>query len=166
LTVAAGIVSNLGASAPFAAADEPKGSTKPAEKPSTKKTATKPAPAPSPTPEKPTYLVYVDLRIAGLTRKGCDVEIKPASLGSKFKPVTQHIDSDGTATLEFKDIESESADRDCTFAITIREPGHAEKTVKRGLRLKSPGKPGQTLECFLSSPSKIARTEKESAIKR
>ena len=114
----------------------------------------------------PTYVVELDLKIAGLGRKGCDVEIKPGNNGCKFKPVTQHIDADGKATIKFKDIETQSADRDCTFAITVHEPGQAEKTVKRGLRLKSPGNPGQSLNCFLSSPSKIARAEQEGATKR
>jgi hypothetical protein len=97
----------------------------------------------------PTYVVKMDLKIAGLGKKGCDVEIRPGNGGCKFK-----------------DIETQSADRDCTFAITVHEPGQAEKTVKRGLRLKSPGDPGQSLDCFLSSPSKIAKAAQESATKR
>jgi hypothetical protein len=134
--------------------DDPKPRAKAESKPGERTTTT------------PTYVVEVDLKIAGLGRKGCDVEIKPGNSGCKFKAVTQHIEADGKATIKFKDIETQSADRDCTFAITVHEPGQAEKTVKRGLRLKSPGNPGQSLNCFLSSPSKIARAEKENATKR
>jgi hypothetical protein len=114
----------------------------------------------------PTYVVKLDLKVAGVGRQGCDVEIKPGNGGCKFKPVTYHLDSTGRATLKVKDIETQSADRDCTFAITIHEPGHTERTVKRGLRLKRPGDPGHTLDCFLSSPSKIAQAEQEGAAKR
>jgi hypothetical protein len=135
-------------------ADDPKPRGKPELKPVEPATTT------------PTYVVELDLKIAGLGKKGCDIEIKPGNSGCKFKPVTQHIEADGKATIKFKDIETQSADRDCTFAITVHEPGQAEKTVKRGLRLKSPGTPGQSLNCFLSSPSKIARAERENATKR
>jgi hypothetical protein len=163
LTVASAMIAVLEI-VPSARADEPKTTTKIAAKPE-KKAESKKAKA---TPSAPTYVVRLDLKIAGLSGKGCDVEIKPGNAGCKFKAVTQHIDSDGTASVKFKDVETESADRDCTFAITVREPGQAEKTVKRGLRLKapSPDSPAQSLDCFLSSPSKIARAEQERALKR
>jgi hypothetical protein len=112
---------------------------------------------------KATYKVILDLGIAGLGPKGCDIEIKAAHPGCKFEPVTRHIGERGQATIEIKDIETTSADRDCTFAITVREAGQAEKTNRRGLRLKAPGSTAQTLSCYFSSPSKLAKAEKEAA---
>ncbi len=109
----------------------------------------------SPAATKP-CTVKLDLRIAGLRADGCDVEIKPGHPGCKFPAVTRHVKMNGLESLLMKDVRTLSADRDCTFAITIREPGQADRTVRRGLRL-DPGGGSQTLTCNLSSPSKIAR---------
>jgi hypothetical protein len=105
------------------------------------------------------HTVKLELAIAGLRNggPGCDVEIKPGHAGCKFRPITQHVSPGGYATIVVKDVQTRNADRDCTFAITIREPGQAERTVHRGLRLKPPGAPSQVLTCYLSSPSRIAR---------
>lgn len=124
---------------------------------------------PAPSPERPgagtkAHTVKLELAIAGLpvNGSGCDVEIKPAHAGCKFQPITRHIDSRGFATLLVKDVVSRSADRDCAFAITIREPGQPERTVRRGLRLQDSEKSTpQTLTCYLSSPSRIARNNSE-----
>jgi hypothetical protein len=111
--------------------------------------------------------VQLMLSIAGLGPRGCDVEIKPAYPGCTFQTVARHVRSDGKLTLEVDDVRTESPDRDCTFSITLREPGQPERTVHRGLRLKPPGSAGaQFLECFLSSPSRIARTNAQDAVKR
>ena len=112
---------------------------------------------------KSTYKVTIDLNIAGLGPKGCDVDIKAAHPGCKFNAVTCHIGPKGQAFIDIKDIESLSADRDCTFAITVREPGQASKTIRRGLRLKASNAVAQDLRCYLSSPSKLAKSEKEAA---
>jgi hypothetical protein len=114
-----------------------------------------------------THNVKLLLRIAGLSRDGCNVEIKPAHPGCSFRTRSTHVDEKGLAEIAFEDVKSQSADRDCTFAITIREAGQPERTVMRGLRLGS----GQTaeprsLECFLSSPSRLARTNEKAAPKR
>jgi hypothetical protein len=145
------LVLGLGALGTRVLADEVKGVSKPAE---TKKPAANP---------KATYKVILDLGISGLSAKGCDVQIKPAHPGCKFEPVSRHIGEGGKAEIEIKDIESSSADRDCTFAITVREAGQTEKVVRRGLRLKTAGTTAQTLSCFFSSPSKLAKAEKEAA---
>jgi hypothetical protein len=129
-------------------------------------TASPPARAGDPTP--PTHLVQLELRIAGLTSKGCDVEIKPGHAGCKFRTVTQHVGHDGSASILVKDVVARNADRDCTFAITIHEPGHADRTVHRGLRLpaRAEQSPRQQLTCYLSSPSRLARTGSDAATKR
>lgn len=107
--------------------------------------------------------VRLELAIAGLNRGGCDVEVKPGHSGCKFQTLTQHIGQGGKATLTLKNVECSGTDRDCAFVITIKESGHADKTIHRGLRLSTPeeGKPATvpTLSCFVSSPSKIARAE-------
>lgn len=109
--------------------------------------------------------IQVDLRIAGLTQKGCDVEIKPGHAGCKFKPVTKHIASQGKLVVELKDVEIRSPDRDCSFAITIKEEGQTKRTNHRGLRIPTSGAGSPTqvpsLTCFLNSPSKLARAEAE-----
>jgi hypothetical protein len=106
--------------------------------------------------------VQLELAIAGLGPRGCDVEIKPGHEGCKFRTVSQHVDSAGKAVIDPFDVTTSSADRECAFAITIREPGQAPRTVRRGLRLALP-KTGAVsrLTCYLSSPSKIARAEQE-----
>jgi hypothetical protein len=104
--------------------------------------------------------VKIELRIAGLGRGGCDVEVKPGHAGCRFRPLSRHVDSSGKATLMLDDVQALTADRDCAFAITIREPGHAAKTVLRGLRLPEAAAGGasiRTLPCFLSAPSLLAR---------
>jgi hypothetical protein len=116
------------------------------------------------------HKVKLELRIAGLGPQGCDVEIKPGHPGCKFQTKTRHVDARGWATLLFNDVQLLNADRDCTFAITIREPGQAERTVRRGLRLAAvPGNgsgPGELLTCYLSSPSKLAKSSETPMPKR
>lgn len=114
-----------------------------------------------------TSKVELYLAIAGLGPQGCDVEIKPAHPGCKFRTVVQHVSQGGKAKVAINDAQSRSADRDCTFAITIREPGHADRTVHRGLRLLATATPtAQLLSCNLSSPSRLARTQGAAAMKR
>ncbi len=107
------------------------------------------------------HKVSLRLNIAGLGRGGCDVDVKPAHAGCKFRPRVQHVGSDGKIQIELDDVRSTGADRDCSFAITIREPGHADKTVRRGFQLAAPvaGRPAvaQAFDCYLSSPALLAR---------
>jgi hypothetical protein len=109
------------------------------------------------------HKVSLRLNIAGLRDggPGCDVEIKPAHAGCKFRPRVQHVDSNGRIQINLDDVRSTGADRDCSFAITIREPGHPDKTVRRGFQLAAPvaGRPAvvQPFDCYLSSPSLLAK---------
>jgi hypothetical protein len=113
------------------------------------------------------YKVTLELRIAGVGRNGCDVEIKPGHAGCSFRTRSQHLEGQsgwGKLDLKFDDVQSTSADRDCSFTITIHETGQADRTVHRGLRL-APSKPGQPaqvqkLTCLLNSPSMLARSDR------
>jgi hypothetical protein len=119
------------------------------------------APAPAPADSAPAR-VKLDLRISGLGPQGCDVEIAPGNMDCKFRPVRHHLsqhDANGY-TIPFDDVRTTSADRNCMFAITIREPGQPVKTVRRGLRIVPASDEqfsAQLLSCYLSSPSKLAK---------
>ena len=83
--------------------------------------------------------VHLNLVIAGLGLEGCDVEVKPANAGCRFRvPSPHHVSSGGQARIELKDVEIRGADHTCTIAVTIREPGQPPKTVYRGFRLTNP----------------------------
>jgi hypothetical protein len=118
----------------------------------------------------------LNLVIAGLGRDGCDVEIKPGNASCKFRALNengaesrQHVTSAGKATLDLLDIELRGADRTCSVAITVLEPGQPAKTIYRGFRLsartegagstasKTAAVPSFT--CYLSSPSKVTRVD-------
>lgn len=97
--------------------------------------------------------VQLNLRIAGLSAKGCDVEVKPANPSCKFRPApVKHVTSDGYATIDLRDIELRGADKTCSMAITVREPGQPPQIIYRGFRTSS-AKPGTvpTFTCFISS---------------
>jgi len=128
-------------------------------------------PQPAPAVVRPpagSQTVKLELRIAGLGKDGCDVEIKPSHAGCTFGVVKKHVKSDGLLDLKLDDVKSRNADRDCSFAITIHEPGQGQRTTHRGLQLKLPGTvAAQTMRVYLSSPSKIARASRpEAATKR
>jgi hypothetical protein len=110
--------------------------------------------------------VELRLVIGGLGNSGCDVEVKPGNAGCRFKKQTSHVSSDGKLTLLFRDVEIRSADRNCSFAITMRESGQTPKTVHRGFRMvsasaDSPRSGPRVFTCFMSSPSKVAGLEVE-----
>jgi hypothetical protein len=108
--------------------------------------------------------VRLNLVIAGLGREGCDVEVKPANPGCKFRTsAPRHVSSDGRAILELRDVELRGADHTCTLAITVRERGQTPKTIYRGYRLASrpttppassaspASSPIPTVTCYLST---------------
>ncbi len=127
-----------------------------------KSAETRPQTEPSKPPGSHFALIKLNLWIAGLGQQGCDIEVKPANAGCKFRvPSTQHISSEGKATFELKEIEIRSADHTLTMAITVREPGQASKTVYRGFRIANRTPSSATLAsatasiptftCYLSS---------------
>jgi hypothetical protein len=147
----------------------------------------KPAPAPAPKPKAESSAepsekndetsspseprtkgptVKLQLRIGGLRSQGCDVEVKPGNAACRFKKQTRHVEANGETTLVFRDVETRTVDRNCTFAITVREQGQAPKTVYRGFRMvadpsKSASGEPQSFTCFMSAPSKVAGLERE-----
>jgi hypothetical protein len=103
--------------------------------------------------------IQLNLAIAGLGVKGCDVEVKPANAGCRFRPLpSTHVHSDGRAAVNLRDVEIRGADKMCTVAITVREPGQPAHTIYRGFRMSSI-KPGTvpSFTCFVSS--RIAGTD-------
>jgi hypothetical protein len=111
------------------------------------------------------HSVELNLMIAGLGRDGCEVEVKPGNRGCRFQAQRQHVGSQGKASFVFRDIELWGADRNCIFAITVRESGQAARTIYRGFRIASrtasgPSTPAvQSFTCFMNSPSKLAGLE-------
>jgi hypothetical protein len=128
--------------------------------------------------------LQLKLAIAGLGREGCDVEVKPGNASCRFRVLNvteqgevfkkgaegpQHVSSNGYAHMELRDIQLRGADKICTVAITVREPGQTTRTVYRGFPLKPKAEPGKgamaptgklpVFTCYLNSPSKIARLE-------
>jgi hypothetical protein len=136
-------------------------------------------------PESIIEAVRLNLKIAGLGREGCDVEVKPANASCKFRVVQMskdhasadknkrtalHVSSEGDAVLELREVELRGADRTCAVAITVRESGQEPKTVYRGFRIASRAEPRgatatantssvPTFTCYLSSPSKVAKAD-------
>ena len=112
--------------------------------------------------------VNLEVRVSGLGKEGCEIEIKPAHPGCKFKAVTKKVVVPRAAdVLKLGTIaivaESTSADHDCVFAITIKEPGRPPKTSRRGVRLSPRAEgaemPVQNLPCYLTAASKPASTK-------
>ena len=106
--------------------------------------------------------VSLSLRLDGLSAAGGDIEIKPGHAGCRFETIKFQTKShpkmyEGKIVLDPFEVETLSADRDCSFAITLKEAGQPDKTVRRTLRLVPPveGKPAKTQEliCYISSNS-------------
>ena len=112
----------------------------------------------------PVTKVKLEIRIAGLSHDGSDIEIKPAHAGCQFKTATYHVTQQGRASLLLEDVQSSSADRDCALAITLKEAGQPARTIRRGLRLVAPPSGSiPSLTCYMSSPSKLAKSDEERA---
>jgi hypothetical protein len=149
-----GVALGLGGPVPSRAED--------AKRSATPAPATPPAPA-SHEPATATAKVVLEVRISGLGPGGCDVEVAPGSADCQFRAVSQHVtpaDYQYGRRILLDDVRATSTDRYCIFAITIREPGQPVKTVRRGLRLvgtSGRSENAQVVNCYLSSPSKLAK---------
>ena len=110
--------------------------------------------------------VRLDIRLDGTSAAtGVEIVIKPGHPATKFKEVVYKVKQDG----EIRDIppievETLSADRDCSFAITLKDPGHADKIFRRSVQLSpttstTPDKSEvmPTLKCYLSSRDVAAK---------
>lgn len=111
--------------------------------------------------------VNLQVQISGLGAEGCEIEVRPGHPGCRFEPVQRTVESVGAGAVVRLDaipIEATStgADRDCSFKITIKEPGRPPRSFLRGIRLAdgSATKP-QTLRCYLSTASLAARDAEE-----
>ena len=92
--------------------------------------------------------------------------IKPGHPGCRFKPITRQIKGDcQIVDIPPIEVETFSADRDCSFAITLKEPGQPEKTVRRNLQIVPAAEP-QALTCYVSSKSLSAPVAKAEATTR
>ena len=107
--------------------------------------------------------VKLIIRLDGTERdSGVEVVIKPGHAACRFKPITYSVKADGTIRdIPPIDVETLSADRDCSFAIVLKVPGEADKVFRRSLQIAAPteataGKP-QVLQCYLSAASIGAR---------
>ncbi len=98
-------------------------------------------------------IIELQLAIAGLGARGCDVEVKPANAGCRFRPLpATHVPPAGQITVNLRDVELRGADKMCTVAITVREPGQPARTIYRGYRLSSI-KPGSVhrYQCYFGA---------------
>jgi hypothetical protein len=139
-------------------------------------TATPRADAPTPPVTTASSTVNLQVQISGLSASGCVIEVRPGHPGCKFKPLARKVDGhSGGETVQLNaipiQVTTAGADRDCSFAITLREPGGPSRTFRRGLRLNSPptdGQPAapQVFPIFLSSPSLAARLDSQSTLRR
>ena len=113
--------------------------------------------------------VNLKVQITGLGQDGCVIEIKPGHPACSFDKITRSLDFKGRIEDLAIAVKSTSADRDCLFAITVKEPGRPPKTYKRGLRLETAvqgkGIPTQDLICLLRSPSLVAREDSGRKVK-
>lgn len=103
--------------------------------------------------------VRLEIQISGLGGNGGKVTIKPAHPSCKFKvvaiPIAKGAEGD-TVKLDPITVTASttSADRDCSFEITLTEPGRQPKTFRRGVRLNPPAAgattaPSCVLKCRL-----------------
>ena len=176
LALIAGTSIAVGRALPASSATDDQGQrqAKQADRPAPMSSTSDPKPA-----DKPIKVILLNLKIAGLGREGCEVEVKPGNASCRFQTINltrtggkmvrakdgaQHVSSIGDAVLELQNVELRGADRTCTVAITVRESGQAPKTVYRGFRLpprpeagaQAAADPVPTFTCYLSSPSKVA----------
>jgi hypothetical protein len=121
-----------------------------------------------PPPPTITSTVRLQLQISGLTKDGSTLKIVPGHPGCQFTPIERRINLSGGRDGGMTRLEpillqasTTSADRDCSFAITLTEPGQAARTYRRGVRLTSSPAGAtatpQTVKVYLSAPSLAAR---------
>jgi hypothetical protein len=113
--------------------------------------------------------VRLEIQISGLGSQGAKISIKPAHPSCQFKTIERTIAKGARGdVVKFEPISvaasTTSADRDCSFEITIAEPGRKPKTFRRGLQLVSPAAgatasvaPKRTLKCYLPATEIAAK---------
>ena len=108
--------------------------------------------------------IKLNVHIAGTTPdSGVELVIKPGHPACKFKPITYKVRHDALIEdIPPIEVETPGANRDCSFAIVLKEPGQPDKLIRRTVQVdqaaEAAGKP-QVLKCFISSnavTSKVA----------
>ena len=97
--------------------------------------------------------IQLDLAVAGLGAEGCDVEVKPANAGSKFRPSpTEHVSSDGRATIKLRDVELAAPTRPAPWRSPSASPASRPRRsiAASGPAHRSPGTVPR-FACFISS---------------
>lgn len=126
---------------------------------------------PAAKPSKIVNHVRLELRVSGMSDNGCQIEIKPGHPACRFQPITYrtkvHKES---ITLPPLVVETSSADRNCSFDITIREKDQPAKTAHRSVRLTPAAEdepvPVKRLTCYLTAPSLAAKADGAKSINR
>ena len=88
-----------------------------------------------------TNQIEMELKISGTGGNGFELEIRPGHRACSFQTIKKTIDpgrEQMTIKIDRFVAESISPDRDCCFEIVIREPGQADRAIKRGVRLDKP----------------------------
>lgn len=171
LALAAGFWMAFAFPAPAPGADDGP-ATPPPTKPAPKadKAAAEPAVATESPKKSKGRKIELKLVIAGLGAEGCEVEVKPGNPAVEFKPQTLRVPSNGRAAVTLKDVELLGVDRNCTFAVVVREKDQAPKTIYRGFRIPTATASSRSgalsFTCFLSSASRIAELQSESRTRR
>jgi hypothetical protein len=110
--------------------------------------------------------VQLILRFDGLSSKGGEVEIRPGHAGCKFETIKfqtkghPRMTVNGsmmTIMLDPMEVETMSADGNCSISIVLKETGQPDKTVRRTIRL-TPAPQGKaakpvTMTYYISSNS-------------
>ena len=126
-------------------------------------------------PQSIVNTIHLELRISGLGSNGCDIEVKPGHAACSFRPVVLRLKpGEERSVLKLPPIvaSSISADRDCSFAITVKEPDVPTLVIRRVIREtdskasqaelndtpKTPV-PVQVLTYYLVAPSLAARED-------
>ena len=118
--------------------------------------------------------VRLEIQISGIGSDGAKVSIKPAHPGCQFKTIEKTIaKGPNSGEIRLSPITvpafTTAADRDCSFLITVTEPGRSPRTFRRGLQLSAsepdPGQPPrpQRLKCALSATNVSARDDSKTA---
>lgn len=121
--------------------------------------------------------VRLEIQISGLGPQGAKIAIKPAHPSCNFKAPDPIVIPKGTKgeVIKLKPIavaaSTTSADRDCSFEITITEPGQDPKVFRRGLRLATPpagtsAPPSRTLKCYLPATAVAVKDNGKGDTKR
>lgn len=108
--------------------------------------------------------VALDIHVAGtIAGSGVELVIRPGNPTCRFKDVVYSVKRDGNIRdIPPIEVETVNADRDCAFAITLKEPGQPDRVFRRSLQINpeavaaSPEKP-QVLKVYLNSRTMMSK---------